>query len=58
MLPQDLKFSKDELEKCFGPKMTRKQYLQLLRKQYDRKEGEDNGSETTGCSESDSICFA
>jgi hypothetical protein len=34
MRPQDLKFTNAQLEKAFGPKLTHKQYLELLRKQY------------------------
>ena len=59
MQPQDLKFSNEELEKCFGPKMTRKQWLQSLRKQYDRKDGDNNGNETEpGCSKGATVRFA
>ena len=39
---QDLEFTKAELDKAFGKRMTRKEYLQSLRKQYDRKEN-NNG---------------
>lgn len=35
--PQDLKFTKAQLDKAFGPKLTRKQYLESLRKQYDQR---------------------
>jgi hypothetical protein len=38
MRPQDLKFTKAELQKAFGKKMTRKQFLQSLRKQYDKRD--------------------
>lgn len=55
-LPQDLKFSNEELEKAF-PKMTRKQWLQSLRKQYDRKEYDDDGRESR-CTKSAAIRFA
>ena len=34
MRPQDLKFTKAELNKAFGKKLTRKQFLDSLRKQY------------------------
>ena len=59
--PQDLKFSKEELEKCFGRKMNREHFWRVFKQQYgyvrnSRKEEIENGNE--GGTEGYSIRFA
>lgn len=43
--PQDLVFSKAELDKAFGPRLTREQYLQSLKTKFDVRD-EENEEET------------
>jgi hypothetical protein len=41
MKPQDLKFTKAELDKCFGPRMTHKQFLKQFKKKYSKVKAGD-----------------
>lgn len=55
--PQDLTFTKEELEKAFGKKQTREHFWRTFKKQYGyRKEGDDDGRERSA--ESNTIRFA
>ena len=58
MKPQDLKFTKEELENAFGKKMTREHFLKQFRQMYgnNRKAGDDDGRERSA--ESNTIRFA